>query len=120
MIRRNSRIPPQPLSKICRILGIGQLSSIGIHNCSQLWTIVDNCPQLLSTLIHNCHNYPQLLSTFVHNCIVNKVVGSQPNIQSAQGLKGWEKANKNGYDLWKTVQRWPNCDLFRTPLSAWR
>ena len=53
-------------------------------------------------------------------CIVNKVVGSQPNIQSAQGLKGWEKANKDGYDLWKTVQRWPNCDLFRTPLSAWR
>ena len=30
-------------------------------------------------------------------CIVNKEVGSQPNIQIAKGLKGWEKANKGGY-----------------------
>ena len=29
--------------------------------------------------------------------IVNKEVGSQPNIQIAKGLNGWEKANKGGY-----------------------
>ena len=32
-------------------------------------------------------------------CIVNRVVGSQPNLQIVKRLKGWEMANKGGYDL---------------------
>ena len=52
--------------------------------------------------------------------IVNKEVGSQPNIQIAKGLNGWEKANKGRYGFYKTVQRWPNFDVYRIPLSVWR
>ena len=32
-------------------------------------------------------------------CIVNREVGSQPNLHIVKGLKGWEKAIKGGYDL---------------------
>ena len=41
----------------------------------------------------------------------------QSSRQSTKGLKGWDKANKVGYDLQKTIQRWPNLDFsaFRFP-----
>ena len=50
-------------------------------------------------------------------CIVNREVGSQPNLHIVKGLKGWEKAIKGGYDLQKKFKVGPtsNYTVFRLP-----
>ena len=48
-----------------------------------------------------------------------KIWEIKSSLQSTKGYKGWERVNKGGYDLQKTIQRWPNFDFFRIPHSAW-
>ena len=102
----------------CRIRNLGLGGKIGTFlgpfwYFGPIWDQVPNSGPYRSACIH-----PLPFSRLVPEQEVLPVLYcEQSSRQSTKGLKGWDKANKGGYHLQKTIQRWPNLDFtaFRFP-----